>query len=133
MALSKAKADLNCQLKENLSDDISKIEQTNEDVLGTQPDEVDANLNTDVSSQDSISSQDKEFYRLLHRDSQTLESDSTVEQNIAAEKLLISWEEIPITSTRKNESPLIESPIRPTMKPETSEQSNILDKNLVKQ
>ena len=132
MALSKAKADLNCQLKENLSDDISKIEQTNEDVLGTQSDEVDANLNIDASSQDSISSQDKEFYRLLHRDSQTLENDSTVEQNIAAEKLLISWDEIPIT-TRKNESPLIESPPSPTMKPETSEQSNILDKNSAKQ
>ena len=132
MSLFKAQADLNCQ--EKLSDDISKIEQTNEDggVLGTQPDEINANLNTDVSSQDSMSSQDKEFYRLLHRDSQTLENESTVEQNIAAEKLLISWDEIPIT-TRKNESFLIESPPSPTMKPGTSEQSNISDKNSVKQ
>ena len=135
MAVPEAQADLNCQL-EKLSDDVSEIEKTNEDghVLGSQPDQkADANLNNEaVSSQDSISSQDKEFYRLLHRDSQTLENESTVEQNIAAEKLLISWDEIPIT-TRKNESFLIESPPSPTMKPETSEQSNISDKNSVKQ
>ena len=135
MAVPEAQADLNCQL-EKLSDDVSEIEKTNEDghVLGSQPDQkADANLNNEaVSSQDSISSQDKEFYRLLHRDSQTLENESTVEQNIAAEKLLISWDEIPIT-TRKNESFLIESPPSPTMKPGTSEQSNISDKNSVKQ
>jgi len=132
MAVPEAQADLNCQL-EKLSDDVSEIEKTNEDghVLGSQPDQkADANLNNEaVSSQDSISSQDKEFYRLLHRDSQTLENESTVEENIAAEKLLISWDEIPIF-TPKNESILKNSPAK---KPERSGQTDISNKNSVKQ
>ena len=135
MAVPEAQADLNCQL-EKLSDDVSEIEQTNEDdhVLGAQPDQkADANLNNDVvSSQDSISSQDKEFYRLLHRDSQTLENESTIEENIAAEKLLISWNEMPIF-TPKNESLLKKSPLSPPKKPERSGQSDISNKNSVKQ
>ena len=133
MAVSEAQADLNCQL-EKLSDDVSEIEQTNEDgrVLGAQPDEkADANLNNDaVSSQDS--SQDKEFYRLLHRNSQTLENESTIEENIAGEKLLISWNEMPIF-TPKNESLLKKSPLSPPKKPERSGQSDISNKNSVKQ
>ena len=50
MAVPEAQADLNSQL-EKLSDDVSEIEQTNEDghVLGAQPDQkVDANLNNDA-------------------------------------------------------------------------------------
>ena len=135
MAASEAQADLDCQ-PEKISDELSEIEGTNEDhhVLSPQTDhDVDTTLDSDVvSSQDSIPSQDKEFYRLLHRASQTLEKDSTVKENIGAEKLLISWDEIPIAS-RKNESLLIKSPPSPPIKPETSGENHLLNKNSVKQ
>ena len=81
-----------------ISEKLSDIAQTNHDIVEsvnrTVASEDDPLNECNVSSQGSISSQDKEFYQLLHRDSQTLENSSTVEENIAAEKILISWYEI---------------------------------------
>ena len=79
-----------------------------------------------VSSQESVLSQDREFYQLLHRDSQTLENSSTFEESVAAEKILISWNAnciIPIAATNENAS-------LKAMKPE---QNGNPDTNTVKQ
>ena len=84
-----------------ISEKLSDIAQTNHDIVESvnrtvASEDVSPNDGS-VSSQGSISSQDKEFYQLLYRDSQTLENSSTVEENIAAEEILISWYEIPMS------------------------------------
>ena len=75
-----------------------------------------------VSSQDSVLSQDREFYQLLHRDSQTLENSSTFEESVAAEKILTSWNAIPTPATSEN----------PSLKTTKQEQNGSSDTDTVK-
>ena len=95
-----------------MSEKLSDIAKTNHDIVEsvnlTVASEDDSSNDGNVSSQGSISSQDKEFYQLVHRDSQTLENSSTVEENIAAEEILISWNQIPM-STKTNGATLVEN------------------------
>ena len=99
-----------------MSEKLPDIAETNHDIVESVNRTVasgdDPSNDANVSSQGSISSQDKEFYQLLHRDSQTLENSSTVEENIAAEEILISWNEIPMSS-KTQEATLLENSPKP--------------------
>ena len=99
-----------------MSEEISDIVSTNH-AIGLESQSVNQPIASEddpsnVSSQGSISSQDKEFYQLLYRDSQTLENSSTVEENNAAEEILITWNEIPMSS-KTQEATLLENSPKP--------------------
>ena len=117
MEKSETQVDLSNKLETTgMSEKLPDIAETNHDIVESVNRTVasgdDPSNDANVSSPASISLQDKEFYQLVCRDSQTLENSSTVEENNAAEEILITWNEIPMSS-KTQEATLLENLPKP--------------------